>query len=78
MLFHFHVVHKRAAEDTPPRPGLCGLLLRDVVLAAPARQHPFRMFGEPFGGIVLAAHEARLQREVLHRTLLGARLRSGL
>jgi hypothetical protein len=42
------------------------------VLAPPARQHPFRVFGEPFRGIVLAAYEARLQRKIIDRTLLGA------
>jgi hypothetical protein len=30
------------------------------------------MFGEPFRGIVLAAYEARLQRKIVDRTLLGA------
>jgi hypothetical protein len=30
------------------------------------------MFGQPFRGIVLAAYEARLQRKIIDRTLLGA------
>jgi hypothetical protein len=30
------------------------------------------MLGEPFRGIVLAAHEARLQRKIIDRTLLCA------
>ena len=53
-------------------PGLCGVLARHVVLAPPAGQHPFRMFGEPFRGIVFALHQARLERQILDWTLLGA------
>ena len=36
------------------------------------------MFGEPFRGIVFALHQARLERQILDWTLLGARIRRAL
>src|SRR5271166_4535512 len=70
MLFHFEMSHKLG--DGKVGEHLYRFLTRHVAFASPARQHPFRMVGEPFRGIVLSAHEAGLQREVLDWTLLGA------
>src|SRR6266478_1419345 len=85
MLFHFGMSHKRNADGKSLPSAvreieaeLCRFLARHVVLAAPARQHPFRMFGEPFRGIVLAAHQAGLQRKIIERALLSAGSRSRL
>jgi len=80
MLFHSRLLHKADATRSAPSADrrLCRLLRRHVVLASPARQHPFRMLGEPFRGIVLAAYQAGLQREILNLTLFGARIRRAL
>ena len=74
MLFHSRMLHKADATESAISgdPRLSRLLGRHVVLAPPARQHPFWMFGEPFRGIVLATHQAGLKREILDWTLLGA------
>src|SRR5437870_10953808 len=78
MLFQFGMSYKRDAVGPgksfaiPAKAALRRILPRHVVLAAPARQHPFRMFGEPFRGIVLAAHQAGLQRKIIERALLSA------
>jgi hypothetical protein len=53
--------HYKSMGALPLNPGLCRFLLRDVLLASPPRQHPFRMPGEPFRSIVLAAHQALLE-----------------
>ena len=80
MLFHSRLLHKADATRSVPSADrrLCRLLRRHVVLTSPARQHPFRMLGEPFRGIVLAAYQTGLQREILDWTLLGARIRRAL
>jgi hypothetical protein len=71
MLFQFGMAHKlRRGGKVGER--LCRFLTRHVVFTSPARQHPFRVFGEPFRGIVLALNQASPQRQILDWTLLGA------
>jgi len=70
MLFHYVIFHKCAL--TLEKHGLGRLLPRHVTLASPARQHPFRMFRQPFDGVLLAAHQASLWGQTGERPLFGA------